>query len=163
MAGSIEEMSNGRPANTEPRRILVVANETIQGAELLGAIRARAPGNGLQVLVVGPALNSRLRHWISDEDRARRDAALRLGACLAQLGRHGIEANGWVGDADPLLSISDALQLYHVDEIVIATHPEHHSNWLTKRVVARARRVFPQPIQHVVVETPAAEAAQAAA
>jgi hypothetical protein len=143
-------------ANGVKRRVLVVANETIGGAELMEAIRARAAGEATEVLVVAPALNSRLRHWISDEDRARREAGLRLGACLQELGHQGIEANGWVGDADPLLSITDTLHLFSVDEIVIATHPERSSNWLARRVVDRARGLFPQPIHHVVVDGAAA-------
>src|SRR5438876_636880 len=79
------------------RRVLILANETVEGVELLDAIRTGDGGKATEVLVVAPALNSRLRHWVSDEDRARRDAALRLGAYLQELGRHGIEANGWVG------------------------------------------------------------------
>jgi hypothetical protein len=152
----MSEYDNGRK-----RRVLVVANETIEGAEFLDAIRARSAGEATEVLVVAPALNSRLRHWISDEDRARREAALRLGACLQELGRHGIEANGWVGDADPLLSIIDTLHLFSVDEIVIATHPESGSNWLTRNVVKRARGLFPHPIHHVVVEGAARDLAAA--
>jgi len=134
------------------RRVLILANETVEGVELLDAIRTGDGGKATEVLVVAPALNSRLRHWVSDDDRARRDAALRLGAYLQELGRHGIEANGWVGDADPLLSITDTLHRFSVDEIVIATDSERDSNWLARNVVGRARRLFPQPIHHVVVE-----------
>jgi len=129
--------------NRKKRRVMVVANETIGGAELLDAIRTGGDGNATEVLVVAPALNSRLRHWISDEDRARREAGLRLGAYLQELGRHGIEANGWVGDADPLLSITDTLHQFTVDEIVIATDSERGSNWLARNVVDRARRLLP--------------------
>jgi hypothetical protein len=38
-----------------------------------------------EVLVVAPAVNSRLRHWLSDEDGARRRAARRADACVEQL------------------------------------------------------------------------------
>jgi hypothetical protein len=105
--------------NGEKHHVLVVANETIEGRELVDAIGIGADGKATEVLVVAPALNSRLRHWVSDEDRARREAALRLGAYLQELGRHGIEEHGWVGDGDPLLSITDTLHRFSVDEIVI--------------------------------------------
>jgi hypothetical protein len=72
------------------------------------------------VLVVAPALNSRLRRWASDEDRARRRAAERLRAYLDQLEKLGVHAEGRVGDADPLLAIADALAMFPADEIVIA-------------------------------------------
>jgi hypothetical protein len=65
-------------------RILVVANETVDGAVLSETVRARA-GDGGQVLVVAPALNSRLRHWTSDEDDARAVAAARVRHCLERL------------------------------------------------------------------------------
>ena len=138
--------------NGEKHHVLIVANETIEGVELVDAIGIGGDGKTTEVLVVAPALNSRLRHWVSDEDRARREAALRLGAYLRELGRHGIEANGWVGDADPLLSITDTLHRFSVDEIVIATDSDRSSNWLARNVVDRARRLVPQPIHHVVVE-----------
>src|SRR4051812_40479513 len=50
------------------RRILVVANETVGGARLFDEIPARSASYREQVLVVSPALNSALRHWVSDED-----------------------------------------------------------------------------------------------
>src|SRR3954464_3538696 len=47
------------------RRILVVANETVGGNELLSCIEQRSEGVREHVLVVVPALNSPLRHWTS--------------------------------------------------------------------------------------------------
>src|SRR5262245_39793378 len=47
----------------DERRILVIANETVGGDALRDAIR-RAAGDGkASVLVVSPALNSKLKHW----------------------------------------------------------------------------------------------------
>src|SRR5205807_10127326 len=105
------------------RRVLVIANETLPGHALQEVIGLRAAG-GAEVLVVAPALNGRLAHWSSDEDRARRVAAARLERCLADLRARGIQATGRVGDADPLLAIDDALRTFGADEIVVATHPE---------------------------------------
>jgi hypothetical protein len=137
----------------EPKKILVIANETAEGEALHEAIRARARGrSAVEVLVVAPALNSRLRHWVSDEDEARRRAGLRLGGCLARLGSAGIEANGWVGDADPLQAIADGLHAFAADEIVIATQPEGRSHWLARNLVHRARFRYAQPVHHVVVD-----------
>lgn len=104
-----------------------------------------------EVLVIVPALNGRLRHWFSDEDEARRAAALRLGRCLEGFAREGIRAEGWVGDADPLLAIGDGLHFFDVDEIVIATHPRGRSHWLERKLVQRARVRYPKPVHHVVV------------
>jgi hypothetical protein len=142
-----------RPAKLGKRRILMVANETVDGGALHEVIGLQADGEPrAEVLVIAPALNSRLRHWLSDEDEARRGAGLRLAASLEHLSAAGIEAEGLVGDADPLQAITDALHEFGAHEIVIATHPERRSHWLTRDLVGRARRRFAQPIVHVVVE-----------
>ena len=73
-----------------------------------------------EVLVVAPALNSRLRHWVSDDDTALRRARARLTAFVERLERRGSHAEGRVGDSDPLLAINDALVTFRADEIVIA-------------------------------------------
>jgi len=141
---------------TEPRRLLVIANETIEGAALHDAIRSQARDGAIEVVVVAPALNSRLRHWMSDTDAARRAAEARLVACLERIADRGFVTSGWVGDADPLQAIADALSISTIDEVIIGTHPEERSNWLAHRVVERARERFGLPVAHVIVDlTPA--------
>lgn len=141
-----------RRAGESERRILVVANETIGGDELFEAIQERTEGVAEQVLVVAPALTSRLKTWVSDEDPGRAEAQRRLDDCLARLAAAGISARGEVGDVDPLQAIEDALRTFGADEIVISTHPVGRSNWLERRVVEAARERFALPIRHVVVD-----------
>src|SRR3954452_15955805 len=103
-------MAEERSAGTAPgRRILVISNETVTGTVLHQAIRFRAHNVGGEVLVVAPALNSRLRHWMSDVDGARRAAERRLQTCLKRLAAAGVSARGEIGDGDPLQAIADAL------------------------------------------------------
>jgi hypothetical protein len=143
----------GRQAKPGNRKILVVANEIIEGQTLREAIGLRVGDEQpAEVRVIAPALNSRLRHWLSDEDGARRSAALRLAAELDSLSAAGIEADGQVGDADPLQAIADALYQFAAGEIVIATQPDRCLHWLTRDLVGRARRRFAQLIVHVVIE-----------
>jgi hypothetical protein len=136
----------------DERRILVVANETVAGAELRDAIAQAASPHGAQVLVVAPALNTKVRHWASDEDRARAEAQERLDTSVARLSSDGIDVRGEVGDSDPLQAIEDALRTFGADEIIVSTHPEGRSNWLERGVVASARQRFAVPITHVVVD-----------
>ena len=134
-------------------RILVVANETSEGRALHTTIRSRAPDPGsVRVLLVAPALNSRFRHWLSDEDEARRGAEDRLRRTLELLDEAEIYAEGVVGDADPLQAIDDALRVFPADEIIVSTHPEGRSNWLARGLVQRARLRFTPPILHVAVD-----------
>ena len=62
----------------DERRILVIANETVAGEPLRAAVAQAAAGHRTKVLVVTPALNSKVRHWASDEDGARAAAQQRL-------------------------------------------------------------------------------------
>jgi hypothetical protein len=136
----------------DERRILVVANETVAGAALRTAVRSAAEGHRSQVLVVSPALNSPLKHWVSDDDEARAGAQERLDRSLHELTKLGISARGEVGDSDPLQAVEDALRTFGADEIIISTHPEGRSNWLERGVVTSARERFAVPITHVVVD-----------
>ncbi len=149
--GSRRVLTPSRSAADE-RRILVVANETVGGETLRERIRERSAGHRAKVLVVSPALNSPLKHWVSDDDAARTAAVERLNSSLARLRAAGIEADGEIGDGEPLQAIEDALRTFGADEIVISTHPEGRSNWLERGVVARARERFAVPITHVVVD-----------
>lgn len=146
------EKTAPRPHPAGERRILVIANETVGGHTLRSAILERSLDVREEVLVVTPALNSPLRHWVSDDDGARAAAQKRLDASLAQLAEAGVEARGEIGDGDPLQAIEDALRTFGADEIIISTHPEGRSNWLERGVVQNARERFPVPITHVVVD-----------
>ena len=143
--------TRSRSAEDE-RRILVVANETVGGETLRDTIRERSEGYREQVLVVSPALNTPLKHWISDEDGARNEAQKRLNRSLARLREAGVDARGEIGDGEPLQAIEDALRTFGADEIIISTHPEGRSNWLEKGVVSGARERFAVPITHVIVD-----------
>jgi hypothetical protein len=145
------------------RRILVIANETVAGAELREEIVRRAREDDAEVLVVCPALNSRIRHWLSDDDRARAEAGRRLESSLGALLAAGVDARGHVGDSDPLQALEDALRAFGADEVVVSTHPPGRSNWLERDVVGRARARHRLPIEHVVVDLGRAQPALHAA
>jgi GABA permease len=133
-------------------RILVVANETVGGPELLSEIRARSEGRRTLVLVVCPALNSPLKHWVSDEDAARSAAKRRLDESLTSMRAVGLDARGEIGDGDPIQAIEDALRTFRPDELIVSTHPEGRSHWLERGVVDKARERFALPVTHVVVD-----------
>jgi hypothetical protein len=155
MQGRREQPLRAVPARRsapDERRILVVANETVGGRVLREQIADRASEYREHVLVVAPALNTPLRHWTSDEDRAREQARARLEDSIERLREAGIDARGEIGDPDPLQAIEDALRTFGADEVIISTHPEGRSNWLERGVVTGARERFAVPITHVVVD-----------
>ncbi len=140
----------------DPRRLLVIANRTCPCRDVLDDIRRRA-GDGGEVLLVAPALNTRLRHWVSDTDGALADARERLDRAMEYLHDEGVEVRGEVGDADPLLAIEDALVGFDAAEIIISTWPEGQSNWLERNLIVAARESFDRPIVHLVSHYGAAE------
>ena len=134
-------------------RILVIANETLEGEHLRDEIVQMSEGVSEDVLVVCPALNSQVRTWMSDEDAAREAARARLEAILQALANVGVTARGQIGDGDPFQALEDALRGFSADAIVISTHPVGSSNWLERGVVDRARARFDVPVTHVIGST----------
>jgi GABA permease len=134
-------------------RLLVVANETVQGEELLREIRERCRDRKCEVMVVTPALAaSRASHWASDIDEAIELARQRMELSLIEIRKLGLRAKGEIGDSDPNMAIEDALRVFAADEIVISTHPPERSRWLEHGVVDKARERIDLPITHVVVD-----------
>jgi hypothetical protein len=153
MAGDPTEPTPSRAPNGSVHRILVVANETVRGRELIDEIKRRATGGRSEVLVVAPALvESPVKHALGDVDEAVEEARRRLDQSVETIASAGIQVRGEVGDADPNLAIADALRTFPADELIISTHPKERSTWLEKGVVERARREVQQPITHVVVD-----------
>jgi hypothetical protein len=124
----------------------------VGGGTLREVIAQKAEGFDEEVLVVCPALNSPLRHWVSDEDGARAQAQARLDESVGRLREAGINTRGEIGDGDPLQAIEDALRTFGADEVIVSTHPVGRSHWLERNVVGMARERFAVPITHVIVD-----------
>ncbi len=130
--------------------ILVVANRTCPCPDVLDAVCRRAKANDGDIVIVAPALNSRLRHYVSDIDGAVAEAEERLAVAIGGLAERGVEATGEVGDADPLQAIEDAFRRFTPVEIVVSTYPPERSNWLERNVVDRARERYDVTVTHIV-------------
>ncbi|MDQ3066033.1 MAG: hypothetical protein M3R12_02615 [Actinomycetota bacterium] len=117
--------------------ILVVANRTCPCPDVLDAVCRRAKANDGDIVIVAPALNSRLRHYVSDIDGAVAEAEERLAVAIGGLAERGVEATGEVGDADPLQAIEDAFRRFTPVEIVVSTYSQERSK------LARAQRRRP--------------------
>ena len=75
-------------------RILVIANRTCPCPTLVDEVARRAGETPTEVLVVAPALNSRLRHWVSDVDGAIARAHDRVELAVAELRERGVSTRG---------------------------------------------------------------------
>jgi hypothetical protein len=140
-----------RTATLSPtRRLLIVANQTATSPTLIAELHARAERGPVQFHLVVPALNSHLRHWLSDTDGAVSAARDRGEDAVAVLKSHGLPVSVEVGDSVPLHAIGDALAQFPADEIVISTLAPSRSHWLEHNLVELARGRFAVPVRHVI-------------
>jgi hypothetical protein len=125
---------------------LVVANRTGSGDELLEALKAKAakePDKRERLfLVVVPQEGG--------DGSATRRARTRLALILRRLRDAGLTASGMTGDPDPYTAITNALQAFRVDDIVISTFPETKSGWLRADLIERVRNATGKEVEHVV-------------
>lgn len=141
-----------RHAPPTHRRVLVVANRTLQDEDLAAILRRRG-AQGAELRIVAPILVSRVRYIASDVDQELRDAHARLAAAIAWAHDAGLQASGKVGDPNVALgAIEDELRAFAADEIVISTYPPGRSNWLETGIVEQLREELDIPVTHVVAE-----------
>jgi hypothetical protein len=114
------------------KRILVIADDAAAEHSLHDVIRSCAEGADAEVLVIA-----------SDSG---------LDTCLAHLNAAGIQARGRVGPSDPLEAVSDGLDGFAADEIVLATATRKWPFWPSRNLVERVRNRFAGTIFHVVLD-----------
>jgi phosphopantetheine adenylyltransferase len=140
---------------TVQARVLVVANETLVGQELVDAVKRRAAKGPVRVTVVAP-VNEPAAGYVVYEDSRRAAAGRRLDRTLTALREAGVPAHGGVFESDPLSAVKDIVAQEHYDELIVSTHPETKSGWLRRDLVEEIRRVAaPRPVEHVVSTTTA--------
>jgi GABA permease len=139
----------------DPAVVLVVANETLEGDELIDAVRARAAEGPIRAVVLAP-VNEPGAGYVVYEDSRRAAAGRRLDATVDALRDAGIPAHGGVFDGGPLAAVKDVLALEHVDELIVSTHPEATSGWLRRNLLAEIRKAAgDRPVHHVVADVAA--------
>ena len=131
-------------------KILVIANETLTGNELLGAVRSRVEGRDALVVVIAPVNTPREGYVVYDNTR-RASAGRRLDRTLERFRAAGIHAMGHVVDHDPLTAVKDAIAIEEPDELIVSTHPESKSGWRRRNLLEEIRKVAGErPVEHVV-------------
>jgi hypothetical protein len=120
------------------RSFLVVANVTATSDELMDALKARAPARFTLVIPATPFGGGR-------------EAALaKLEQALEHLRDAGLEADGRVGNADPILAVTDVWDPKRYDEIIVSTLPAQFSKWLHAGLPDRIGKLTDAPVTHVV-------------
>jgi len=127
------------------RSYLIVANQTLTSESLQEAIEERLADGPVRTHVVVPmSPGSGRLSW--DEQQSRETAQARLDETLERLREMGAEADGEVGDRDPVMAVRDALRRQEVDEIIVSTLPRGLSRWLGEDVPSRLRDSVGVPV-----------------
>jgi GABA permease len=133
----------------ESSRILVVANQTACGDELLEAIRARMAAGPCQFTLLVPATPPS-EHATWTEGDAVAIARRRMNQALERFRAEGTEVEGVVGDSSPVRAIDDVLIEQPHDEIILSTLPSGVSRWLKKDLPHRVEQRFALPVTTVI-------------
>jgi len=120
---------------------LVVANQTVAGRELVDRLEALAADGPRRFIIVVPQDDG--------DGRAVRAARERLAKLLASLEESGIVAAGLIGDPDPYTATMNAVQFFHISDIVISTLPAGTSSWMAEKLVDRVHDATSKPVEHV--------------
>lgn len=135
---------------------LIVANQTLPSVALAEAITERIRSGVTTFYVVVPA--TPMQHGMTwDEDTCRQEARERLDRFLERLRDMTVQADGEVGDRDPVAAVRDALRGREIDEVVLSTLPPGISRWLGQDVPSKLRHNVGVPVT-VVYEKVAAGA-----
>lgn len=122
--------------------LLVIANVTAASADLLAALQERAGRGPIDVFLLMPASGG--------DARAGAEARERLGEVLAGWREAGLQADGAVGDPDPLVAVEETWDPRRFDEVVVSTLPGQSSKWLRSDLPHRVARLTDAQVLHVV-------------
>lgn len=120
---------------------LVVANQTIAGNELVSRLGQLAGERPRRFIIVVPQDDG--------DGRAVKAARDRLAQLLGSLKDEGVVAAGMIGDPDPYAATMNAVQFFHISDIVISTLPSNRSRWMADKLVDRVMNATNKPVEHV--------------
>jgi hypothetical protein len=115
------------------RRILIVANRTAATPGLIDAVRKRASEGPCQFALLVPRT-----FWDADTEESAITLELAIPLLEEAAGSH---VEGLIGDNDPFVAVTAALEQGDYDEIIISTLPTRVSHWLHLDLPARVQRL----------------------
>jgi hypothetical protein len=115
------------------RRILIVANRTAATPALIETVRNRAAEGACRFTLLVPRT-----FWDADTEESAVTLELAIPLLDEAAGSH---VEGLLGDSDPYVAVTAALEQGDYDEIVISTLPARVSHWLHLDLPARVQRL----------------------
>lgn len=127
------------------RLLLVTGSTASDAADLPSGILALIEGAS-EILVVSPALPSRIDWLTSATDSTRQIADERLSIVLDQLEDTAASVEGKVGADDPMLAFEDAIADFHPDHLLIALRGPDDSDWQERGLIEAVFSRFGLPV-----------------
>jgi hypothetical protein len=141
------------PAAPARRRAVILVNEAIVGDELRDALVQRLRGDIDEIFVVCPALaDSGLAYMLGDVDEAIPPARERLELTLRELREAGFEANGEVGDSDPIQALSDEILKFEPEQVIVVAHRDEDGAFAERGLLEQVERDIELPVTELVVD-----------
>jgi GABA permease len=155
----------------DTRRYLVVANQTLQGAELRDELRKRISAGPCSFFVIVPDTKAAqydpvaaggvlpepgMWWWATyyarpaTDEEATAQARERLRLMLDGLAAMGAAVEGDLGSSSPLEAMEKVCADHQFDEIIVATLPRHVSRWLRSDLPHQAGRRFRLPVTTII-------------
>jgi hypothetical protein len=117
---------------------LVVGTQTINSPDLVSRLKQRHGEKPHRYTIICPRSG----------DLSREDVCHRLASTLAELYREDIDATGQPMSPEPFPAITNAIDHYRIDEILISTLAGEQSKWLEEGLIDRVKEVTNLPIEH---------------
>ena len=133
------------------RRVLVVANNTLDEEALLSEVERLACVPDTHLLLLVPALITTGARLTGAIDGLCDQARVRLKAALDRVG-HDLVVAGEISEADPLEAIEDTFATFAPDEVIVSTRSERAASGLEPRLAGLVRERFAVPVRHLVFE-----------
>jgi hypothetical protein len=120
-------------------KVLVLANQTANSEGLTEALRRRAERGDVTFMLLVPTGRG-----------GSREAHDQLGEGLRRFTEAGLEVEGRVCDADPIVAVHEIWDPGEFDEVIISTLARDSSRWLEADLPHRIARLTDAPVEHVV-------------
>ena len=150
------------------RHVLVVANRTLGGDDLMAVVRERIAAGPVDFYLVVPVFGGSDRSPVlvapggastvpfggtrePEESTPHELAARRLEHGLNRIRQAGGTVDGEVGEEDPLGAVDAVLARREIDEVIVSTLPTGVSHWLRADLPARVHRKHHLPVTTVTM------------
>ena len=122
-------------------RVLVIANQTADSAELVAALQRRLEQGPMAPTLLMPAE----RNGFAGKEAAQE----RLDAVLDRWREAGLSPSGIVGDPDPAVAVHETWDPRSYDEVVVSTLSGQTSKWLQADLPHRVQQITGCDVVHV--------------